>query len=280
MSDVPFGVFLSGGVDSSTNVALMSELMDRPGPHVLGRRSRSTSSYNELDYARQVAERFETDHHEVMIDWDDARVVPARDDPPPGRADRRLGLRAAVLRRQARARQRHDRRAGGRGRRRDLPRLPEYSTTCELTAATGGRSQRVPRPLRRRGPERSRRCHRRRTRRDPALGSSLERGGRVGCRSGAARSAYQGELKEQVLANGHMRPTRTRSSTGCGSEAERDRPGADLLQKMTYLELKQRLPELLLMRVDKMTMATSVEARVPVPRPPARRVRAGTAPRR
>ena len=32
---------------------------------------------------------------------------------------------------------------------------------------------------------------------------------------------------------------------------------------MTYLELKQRLAELLLMRVDKMTMATSVEARVP-----------------
>src|SRR5256714_15606461 len=32
---------------------------------------------------------------------------------------------------------------------------------------------------------------------------------------------------------------------------------------MTYLELKLRLPELLLMRVDKITMATSVEARVP-----------------
>jgi asparagine synthase (glutamine-hydrolysing) len=44
---------------------------------------------------------------------------------------------------------------------------------------------------------------------------------------------------------------------------EDERPHSDFLARMTYLELKLRLPELLLMRVDKMTMATSVEARVP-----------------
>jgi asparagine synthase (glutamine-hydrolysing) len=41
------------------------------------------------------------------------------------------------------------------------------------------------------------------------------------------------------------------------------RPQSDFLARMIYLELKLRLPELLLMRVDKITMATSVEARVP-----------------
>jgi len=41
------------------------------------------------------------------------------------------------------------------------------------------------------------------------------------------------------------------------------RPESDYAARMTYLELKLRLPELLLMRVDKITMATSVEARVP-----------------
>jgi asparagine synthase (glutamine-hydrolysing) len=41
------------------------------------------------------------------------------------------------------------------------------------------------------------------------------------------------------------------------------RPRSDYAARMTYLELKLRLPELLLMRVDKITMATSVEARVP-----------------
>jgi len=40
-------------------------------------------------------------------------------------------------------------------------------------------------------------------------------------------------------------------------------PDADFLTSMIYLELKHRLSELLLMRVDKMTMATSVEGRVP-----------------
>jgi len=47
------------------------------------------------------------------------------------------------------------------------------------------------------------------------------------------------------------------------AQLESERPNADQLSKMIYLELKLRLPELLLMRVDKITMATSVEARVP-----------------
>jgi asparagine synthase (glutamine-hydrolysing) len=44
---------------------------------------------------------------------------------------------------------------------------------------------------------------------------------------------------------------------------EAEYPEADFLQKMVYLELKIRLPELLLMRVDKMSMAHGIEARVP-----------------
>src|SRR5438552_18238993 len=40
-------------------------------------------------------------------------------------------------------------------------------------------------------------------------------------------------------------------------------PGADLLQQMSVIELANRLPELLLMRVDKLSMAHSIEARAP-----------------
>jgi asparagine synthase (glutamine-hydrolysing) len=75
--------------------------------------------------------------------------------------------------------------------------------------------------------------------------------------------AYHGELKERVLANGGPHPDSYEIVERYWREAEEQLPGADLLQKMTYLELKNRLAELLLMRVDKMTMRNSVEARVP-----------------
>ena len=54
MSDVPFGVFLSGGVDSSTNVALMSELMDEP-VRTFSVGFKRYEQYNELEYARTIA---------------------------------------------------------------------------------------------------------------------------------------------------------------------------------------------------------------------------------
>ena len=74
MSDVPFGVFLSGGVDSSVNVALMHELMDRPiDTYSVG--FKELEKYNELKYARQIADLFKTNHHEILIDSNDAFEV-------------------------------------------------------------------------------------------------------------------------------------------------------------------------------------------------------------
>ena len=46
-------------------------------------------------------------------------------------------------------------------------------------------------------------------------------------------------------------------------EAAQHREGADLFQRMSYLELRQRLPELLLARLDRIAMASSVEGREP-----------------
>src|SRR4051812_20916004 len=67
MADVPFGVFLSGGVDSSTNVSLMSELMSDP-VRTFSIGFEHHAQYNELEYARRIAKDFSTDHHEILID--------------------------------------------------------------------------------------------------------------------------------------------------------------------------------------------------------------------
>ncbi|MCV3243678.1 asparagine synthase (glutamine-hydrolyzing) [Mesorhizobium sp. ZC-5] len=67
VSDVPIGVFLSGGIDSSANVALMSKFSDKPiDTFTVG--FKDFTGLNELDYANIAAKRFNTNHHEVLID--------------------------------------------------------------------------------------------------------------------------------------------------------------------------------------------------------------------
>jgi asparagine synthase (glutamine-hydrolysing) len=70
MSDVPFGVFLSGGIDSSTNVALMSRYTDKP-VNTFSVGFKDFTELNELDYAALVAKKFGTRHREVLIDEHD-----------------------------------------------------------------------------------------------------------------------------------------------------------------------------------------------------------------
>jgi len=74
ISDVPLGAFLSGGIDSSIVVALMAGLMDQPvKTFSIGF---SEDEYNELPYARMVAERYQTEHHEFIVTPDAQAIFP------------------------------------------------------------------------------------------------------------------------------------------------------------------------------------------------------------
>jgi asparagine synthase (glutamine-hydrolysing) len=72
VSDVPFGAFLSGGVDSSTIVALMSQFLDEPvKTFSVGFQGAGEANYSELSFARLAAEHYQTEHREIIIDAQD-----------------------------------------------------------------------------------------------------------------------------------------------------------------------------------------------------------------
>jgi asparagine synthase (glutamine-hydrolysing) len=74
VADVPLGAFLSGGLDSSLVVALMAGLSSRPvKTFSVGFPEQDLS---ELPYARLVAQRWGTDHHEIMVNPDMVAIVP------------------------------------------------------------------------------------------------------------------------------------------------------------------------------------------------------------
>jgi asparagine synthase (glutamine-hydrolysing) len=260
MSDVPFGVFLSGGVDSSTNVALMSELMSEP-VRTFSVAFRQHERYNELPYAREIARLFKTDHHEVLIDVEDLvsflpEMVHHQDEPIAdwvcvplyyvSKLARDSGTTVVQV---------------GEGSDELFHGYQKYIEAVAKRRRYWEPFQHAPKPARKLLAD-SAVALARRTGRGIVQAQYLANSaaGRLPFWGGAI--CYTGELKRQILARNanNDRPDAYRVVQRLWEEAG---PDADLLQRMTYLELKQRLAELLLMRVDKMTMATSVEARVP-----------------
>jgi asparagine synthase (glutamine-hydrolysing) len=78
VSDVPIGAFLSGGIDSSAVLAFMSRHSSAPvKTYSIGFEGGAAERfYNELDHAREVAKLFGTDHHEILVKPDVVQLLP------------------------------------------------------------------------------------------------------------------------------------------------------------------------------------------------------------
>ena len=265
MADVPFGVFLSGGVDSSANVALMSEQMSRPvQTYTVGF---SDAEYlNELESARRISQQFGTDHHEVIISEKEMQsflpeLVFHQDEPiadpvcVPLYYVSKLARDSGTIVVQV-----------GEGADEIFSGYDNYVRHLRIYENFWQHAERVPAGVRRAISGVT----------VPAMEAFGKKRQAVELlrRLGADEPLFWGgvvvydeSMKQRVLS-----PQLRKQFSGLSSLAvvnsyldhiERERPQSDFLARMTYLELKLRLPELLLMRVDKITMATSVEARVP-----------------
>lgn len=262
MSDVPFGVFLSGGVDSSLNVALMAELMDRPvDTFTVG--FKELEKYNELDYAHQIAVQYKTNHREILIDHNDAfgilEDLPWYEDEPNAdpvciplyflcKMTRQSGTIVIQVGEGS-----DEQFIGYSNMLRDYNfyknywtkfiKLPE-SVRRTIYYATRpfflGAKQPLALDYLRRG----------------AFGQELYWGG-----NSIFSPTHLNYMLEKEY-NGMM-DIPAKLASLIHSDCLAQKPDADYLQRMTYIELAQRLPELLLMRIDKIGMANSIETRAP-----------------
>ncbi|PYS71963.1 MAG: asparagine synthase (glutamine-hydrolyzing) [Acidobacteria bacterium] len=265
MSDVPFGVFLSGGVDSSANVALMSEQMSRPvQTFTVGF---SDAEYlNELESARRIATQFGTNHHEVIISEKEMKdflpdLVFHQDEPiadpvcVPLYYVSKLARDSGTIVVQV-----------GEGSDEIFSGYENYVRHLRIYEKFWRYAENLPLALRRAVSTVSRPALEATGRKRMAI-ELLRRLGADEPLFWGGVVVYDEAFKPKVLS-AQMRQRMNGLSSLHVVESylkhiERERPESDFLSRMTYLELKLRLPELLLMRVDKITMATSVEARVP-----------------
>ncbi len=262
MSDVPFGVFLSGGIDSSANVALMSELMDRPvDTFTVG--FKDLMHYNELEYANKIADLFKTNHNEILIDRNDSLEVLETiawhtDEPNGDPVCMPLYYLSKLTKQQETTviqvgEGSDEQFIGYDWMLREwnfynsywklygaIPKFIRQASYVLLKPILGALNQNTVSEYFRRG----------------TYGEELYWSG---------FSRYSPTLLVQLLSDNfkYLSKIPAKFAQQMHDEAFSENPNSTYLQKMTYLELTHRLAEVLLMRVDKITMAHSLEARVP-----------------
>jgi asparagine synthase (glutamine-hydrolysing) len=259
MSDVPLGMFLSGGIDSSAIAAIMARLIDRPlKTFSVAFRDRA---FNELEYARQVARAIGAESHEVVIDDRDffgalPKLIWHEDEPIAHTSSVPLYFVSALARRHVTVvltGEGSDELLAGYGK---YPRVAwnwRAGTVYERllpaavrAAIASGVVPRLPGPLARY----ARRSF-----------LAMDRSPESMCFDNFASIRL---ADQQTLLAPDLRNTATRAGAYGASLAHFEAPGgaSSLLDRLLYTDIKTYLVELL-MKQDQMSMAASIESRVP-----------------
>jgi asparagine synthase (glutamine-hydrolysing) len=261
VSDVPVGVFLSGGIDSSVNAALFSEGESQAvKTFSIGYDDDYRSYRNELEYARTVAESVGAEYHEKLLSVNDLiaflpKMVHLQDEPIadpvciPVYYVAKLARENGVIVCQV-----------GEGADELFCGYPFWRTMLRLQKIG---DLPIPRFIKRLA-----------VRAMSSIGRDMDWRYEYLRRSSRGQPVFWGgaeafthEQKMRLLSP-RLRE-RAKATTSWDAIApirrrfETKSPTKATLDWMTYLDLNLRLPELLLMRVDKMTMGVSLEARVP-----------------
>jgi asparagine synthase (glutamine-hydrolysing) len=262
MSDVPFGVFLSGGIDSSANVAFMAELMNRP-VDTFTVAIKGQEDTNEFRWARRISELFGTNHHEVLIDdsgflGELPRIIYHQDEPLadpvcfPLYHVSKLARDNGTIVIQV-----------GEGSDEQFAGYQSYLRAQSLSRWSGPMAL-VPRMLKSAAYgvmspilEKKRVDYRQNVVRNLFEGEPVFWGNAVAFYENEKRRLISPELADNMRSEHSYDLVRAKMSRAANGNAP------DPLRSMIYWEMKHRLAELLLMRVDKITMSTSIEARVP-----------------
>ena len=258
VSDVPIGAFLSGGIDSSTVVGLMAAASARPiRTYSIGFEGAAADEYyNELPYARRVAELFGTEHREILVRPDTAALLPRllwhMDEPVSDSAFITTYLVSEFARREVTvilSGVGGDELFGGYRRylgdhyQAYFGRLPSW---LRRTATAAGR--RLPSD-----------------RHSPLLNFSRLAKGFLESAALPFEERYRAYV-EVFPREEAARLLGREAGTGADriAEAFRDAPGADALNRMLSVDAQTQLPDDLLLLTDKMSMAASLECRVPL----------------
>lgn len=253
IADVPVGAFLSGGVDSSIITGTMSKLMSQPvktfavGFDVPG--------FSELPYARLVAEHFGTDHHEIVVKCSDLSeywplLTWHRDEPVSEPSDLGVYLVSKLARQHVKVV------LSGEGGDELFAGYPKYlvdwmANYYQILPAS--LRDRVITPLLDRLPYSMRKV--KFTARSLSMPAPQRWMNWFG--------VFNGQLKEQLLSERLLTSIDLDSSWAFQRWLEHN-PQRDNLSSMLYLDTKIWLPDNLLMKGDKMTMAASLEGRIPL----------------